>query len=489
MISSLNTLFLVAGLCYAIVSAYEYEAVYHIENITETYSINLGKGTETALKFIFVITDEGTSHGIEEVEGIAEAKESGAATALVPNVAAVTMVNGTLYQATLDADNWMSTFNIKFAATGYYAFFAEHDIEEFHIEGAMSEYIMKDEEGHDIAPDYPTSTTTTTVEEAKNWAGTMLGCLVVWATTFSGLVLVVLGLNKVYAAWKHHILMFSSGTLLCTAFALVLFEATHLVGTDGSEGLASGRWTSMTLLGFITSPLVRLFLGVMAPEYMIVMDAAEKDDEAAGNSSTAVELTNASSADPDNNALEKPGAEKPDAEMGINSKENMNCSESDFSIFMPLILGDFFHNFCDGIFIGTAFKCSPTFAWKIVGITVAHELPQEIADFAILTGKLNYSVFWALLYNMVSGMSVMLGGLTIMLAETSDLAVGMLLAYGAGNYIYIATIHLFGYENAKYADRLLAFIVGCIAIGLILLDHEHCELTSTTADAHAGHGH
>ena len=80
-----------------------------------------------------------------------------------------------------------------------------------------------------------------------------------------------------------------------------------------------------------------------------------------------------------------------------------------------------------------------------------------------------------------------------MAANTSDLAVGMLLAYGAGNYLYVATIHLF--EDLSSTDlpkqflKLLAFCIGVVAIGLILLDHEHCESTTSSSSGGDGHGH
>ena len=161
---------------------------------------------------------------------------------------------------------------------------------------------------------------------------------------------------------------------------------------------------------------------------------------------------------------------------------------------LALILGDFFHNFTDGIFIGAAFQCNTSLAWKIAAVTVAHEIPQELADFAVLRTAMGFSTAKALAYNVVSGSSVMLGGVAIMAAEVSSLDTGMLLAYGAGNYIYCATVHMFSQGSKDFAveiKKLLVFIVGAVAIGLILLDHEHCTAEGAAADAdpHAGHNH
>ena len=48
----------------------------------------------------------------------------------------------------------------------------------------------------------------------------------------------------------------------------------------------------------------------------------------------------------------------------------------------------------------------------------------------------------ALLYNLMSGLSVVLGGITISAVEVKSFSVGMLLAFGAGQYIYIAAVEL-----------------------------------------------
>ena len=63
---------------------------------------------------------------------------------------------------------------------------------------------------------------------------------------------------------------------------------------------------------------------------------------------------------------------------------------------MSLIVGDFFHNFTDGVFIGAAFQCNASLAWKIIAVTVGHEIPQELADFAVLTNSLGFSTIKAL---------------------------------------------------------------------------------------------
>lgn len=84
---------------------------------------------------------------------------------------------------------------------------------------------------------------------------------------------------------------------------------------------------------------------------------------------------------------------------------------------------------------------------------------------------------------------------------------GLLLAFGGGAYIHIGAIECMAVVyNLKLRPRqsfvaMLAFLVATVAIGLVLLDHKHCQVTIAIANAtntscteqgddpHAGHGH
>ena len=68
----------------------------------------------------------------------------------------------------------------------------------------------------------------------------------------------------------------------------------------------------------------------------------------------------------------------------------------------PLILfGDAFHNFVDGIVIAAAFQVSAPLGVATALAVIAHELPQELGDFAILLEG-GYSRAKALLLNGLS---------------------------------------------------------------------------------------
>ena len=475
---------------------WEHEVVYDIKEFDEPYSLNLANAADdNTMKFCFHLTDEASAHGVEEVEGNCHDDED-APTAISPSATATEIVSGTTYQLTMDPDTWFSVFNIKFPSNGLYAFLAQHGPSEFVFEGGSEIAILKDGDHHDLAPAWDGTTVAASARKTP-WGNTMAGCFAVWCVTLSGLVLIIN--TQVWHLIKPYALMFASGTLMSTAFALILFEATHLIMVDADEGLAAGRWTAMIMCGFVTSPVIALCLRQFLP--------VDDDAEMKITNLKAVTATDdcCSPKDPKQQVRDLEAAK---AKLAIDDAccaglaDGDDCEKSITNanvrsrFLMSLIVGDFFHNFTDGVFIGAAFQCNTSLAWKIVAVTVGHEIPQELADFAVLTNSLGFSTTKALAYNIISGLSVMLGGIAIMIAEISNLDTGMILAYGAGNYLYCATVHMFsqGSKDRFFdAKKLLVFALGAIAIGLILLDHEHCEApaleSAANADPHAGHGH
>jgi len=140
------------------------------------------------------------------------------------------------------------------------------------------------------------------------------------------------------------------------------------------------------------------------------------------------------------------------------------------------------HNFVDGIFIAVGFLgCGKVIGWTIAGATVGHELVQEIADFQLLTGdQVALPAGKALLINFLCGTSVVIGAIVGHSVEFNDKAASVMLCVAGGVYMNIACTEAMPRALAS-ADTLarkwlgvLSFAVGAAAIGLVLLDHEHC---------------
>jgi zinc transporter ZupT len=158
------------------------------------------------------------------------------------------------------------------------------------------------------------------------------------------------------------------------------------------------------------------------------------------------------------------------------------ASIPDYSLAVSILAGDFFHNFCDGIFIGTAFLlCSRDVAITVTATTVFHELSQELADFFLLTGECHFPIWKALLLNFISGLSVVLGVIVIFASDVNDTTIAILLAMSAGVYLFIALTECAPRVNSYVTSlrrRLLSFlfwVLGAVPIGLVLLNHNHCD--------------
>lgn len=109
----------------------------------------------------------------------------------------------------------------------------------------------------------------------------------------------------------------------------------------------------------------------------------------------------------------------------------------------PLILiGDAFHNFVDGFVIAAAFLTSIPLGIVASLAVIAHEIPQEVGDFAILLES-GYSKIRALFLNTLSSLTTLPGAIIayFFLGATRE-AVPYILALSAASFIYIAIADL-----------------------------------------------
>jgi zinc and cadmium transporter len=109
----------------------------------------------------------------------------------------------------------------------------------------------------------------------------------------------------------------------------------------------------------------------------------------------------------------------------------------------PLILvGDAFHNFVDGVVIAAAFLTSVPLGVAAGLAVVAHEVPQEVGDFAVLLDG-GYGRRKALALNTLSASATLPGALAgyFWLAGVQGL-VPYVLALSAASFIYIAVADL-----------------------------------------------
>lgn len=107
-----------------------------------------------------------------------------------------------------------------------------------------------------------------------------------------------------------------------------------------------------------------------------------------------------------------------------------------------ILIGDAVHNFVDGVVIAASFLASPAIGLTTTLAVVAHEIPQEIADYGILVrGKL--SPRNALLVNFLSGLTAMVGCLACFwIRSMVEPNLGWFLMATAGMFIYVSASDL-----------------------------------------------
>lgn len=132
-----------------------------------------------------------------------------------------------------------------------------------------------------------------------------------------------------------------------------------------------------------------------------------------------------------------------------------------------ILIGDTFHNFVDGVLIAAAFLESTQLGIVTAVAIIAHEVPQELGDFVVLLHS-GYSRAKALLFNALSGLATIVGGLLayFALSEARE-AVPVLLSLAAASMIYVAVADLI--PGLHKRTELRATVQQVLLIGLGVL--------------------
>ena len=118
-----------------------------------------------------------------------------------------------------------------------------------------------------------------------------------------------------------------------------------------------------------------------------------------------------------------------------------DCEVHDGSVF-PVLVGDTFHNFVDGAVVAAAVLTSVPLGVSTAFAVAAHEIPQEVGDFAILLHA-GYSRRKALMLNVLSAGASGLGAIAA--CVSFDYVPKMLpyfLALAAASFLYVAMADL-----------------------------------------------
>jgi zinc and cadmium transporter len=148
------------------------------------------------------------------------------------------------------------------------------------------------------------------------------------------------------------------------------------------------------------------------------------------------------------------------------------CEVHTSSAASLVIVGDGFHTFVDGAVIAAAVMTSVPLGITTALAVAAHEIPQEVGDFAILL-RAGYRRRRALMLNLVSALGGLLGA-TAMLAASQSVPnmLPYVLAFAAGSFLYIAMADLIpdlhrGHVGAGSVRQLILIAAGILTIVLL----------------------
>lgn len=137
-----------------------------------------------------------------------------------------------------------------------------------------------------------------------------------------------------------------------------------------------------------------------------------------------------------------------------------------------IIIGDSIHNFVDGVLIAAAFLTDVKLGIVTSLAVAAHEIPQEVGDFAILLQS-GYTKSKALLYNVLASCTTVIGGvLAYYSLESLHDILPFFLALASSSFIYIAVADLIPSLHKKTDIRtslhqIVLILAGVLVIGLL----------------------
>lgn len=138
-----------------------------------------------------------------------------------------------------------------------------------------------------------------------------------------------------------------------------------------------------------------------------------------------------------------------------------------------IVVGDAIHNFVDGVLIAAAFMTDVNLG-IMTGLAVfAHEIPQEVGDFAILLQS-GYGRARALFYNLVSSLATLLGGVLAYLSlDTLHEALPYFLALAASSFVYVAVADLIPSLHQRTTASAAFQQIILIAAGILVVIGPH----------------
>lgn len=136
---------------------------------------------------------------------------------------------------------------------------------------------------------------------------------------------------------------------------------------------------------------------------------------------------------------------------------------------LSVLVGDSIHNFCDGIIIAAAFLADPHLGLVTSLAIIAHEIPQEVGDFIVLLNA-GFSRRKALLFNAISGLAAVLGGVVgYFIVGPWESLFPFLLVAASSSFVYVSVADLIPQLQRRLPWRETVLQLAWLAVGLSLV--------------------
>ena len=134
-----------------------------------------------------------------------------------------------------------------------------------------------------------------------------------------------------------------------------------------------------------------------------------------------------------------------------------------------ILTGDGIHNALDGVLIAAAFMLDVGLGILTSIAVIAHEIPQEVGDLAILLNS-GMSRGRALALNLLTSLTSVVGGLLAFFAlERAQQAVPYALAVAAASFLYVAVADLIPGLHRRVEVRASVHQMVLIAVGIAVI--------------------
>ena len=305
--------------------------------------------------------------------------------------------------------------------------------------------------------------------EGENWGYSFIGTALGVLSVFVAPLLFKLVNAKEINIWVPSIACFGSGVILTLIFSHNIPDAAEILSLNWKTG-------AVFLTGVVTSYLTSFGLKIdTMTQDLEMISTANPAKTYSTVDAVGKEIVTNQSDEENTGAEESTSAYDENAILGLKPWT------------LPIIFGDAFCNFADGVMISASFiACGNSSGWTTTVAVFLHEAAHEIGDFSILLSS-GLSFNKAILINVLSSMSAFIGWIVINAIHSlgnSAKVTSYLVLYGSG--VVTATVmnvlpKYIKNESVKTQRNRIAFVLfGCIVASIIFALFPHCE---------AAHGH